>query len=243
MAEIALAGGAENQPIGTPHRPDAPITLDYEHASAQAAIGNLRDAYVDLLDRFFATATKAFGAKALKLKPHLATFASWVGYDLDGRNDIRWTFSFLVRIKEKQAALNDIRDRFLGLRGKLGDSAEVQRLSRQITGKLDLAIAAVDEQITALDQVGVGGFTLAEAANVITKPGRLQPRLHRAADGAARRHDRRRAERRGQVRRRRALGPHAGDRARHARTSTCASTPCRSTTRSAPSCTSRGRAI
>ncbi len=170
VAEIALSGAMEGQPIGTPHRPDSPLTLDYEHASAQAAIGNLRDAYVELLEAFFATATGAFGPKALKLSPKLATFASWVGYDLDGRNDIKWTFSFLIRIKEKQAALNDIRDRFLALKATLGDSAEVQRLSRQITGKLDLAIAAVDEQITALDQVGPGGFTLAEAANVITRP-------------------------------------------------------------------------
>jgi phosphoenolpyruvate carboxylase len=170
MAEIAVAGGPENQKIGTPHRPDSPITLEYEHASAQAAIANLRDAYIDLLSDFYAVAVAAFGDKALTVKPHLATVASWVGYDLDGRNDIRWTFSFLVRIKEKQAALNDIRDRFLALKAVLGDSAEVQRLSRQITGKLDLAIAAVDEQITALDQVGPGGFTLAEAANVITRP-------------------------------------------------------------------------
>jgi len=170
MTEIALEGGPENQVIGTPHRPDSPITLDYEHARAQAAIGNLRDGYVDLLDRFFAVATGAFGDKALKLKPRLATLASWVGYDVDGRNDIRWTFSFLVRIKEKHAALNDIRERFLALAPKLGNSAEVQRLSRQITGKLDLAIAAVDEQITALDQVRSDGFTLAEAANIITRP-------------------------------------------------------------------------
>jgi phosphoenolpyruvate carboxylase len=170
MAEIALAGGPENQPIGTPHRPDSPLTLDYEHARAQAAIGNLRDAYVDLLERFYATATSSFGPKALKLQPQLATVASWVGYDVDGRNDIGWTFSFLVRIKEKQAALNDIRDRFLALKSKLGDSSDVQRLSRQITGKLDLAIADVDEQITAIDQVGRDGFTLAEAANLITKP-------------------------------------------------------------------------
>jgi phosphoenolpyruvate carboxylase len=82
----------------------------------------------------------------------------------------------LVRIKEKRAALNDIRDRFLALKGQLGGSAEVQRLSRQLTGKLDLAIAAVDEQISALEQVGPGGFTLAEAANVITRPeGTISP--------------------------------------------------------------------
>ncbi len=170
MAHIALAGGPENQIIGTPHRPDIPVTLDYEHASAQAAIGNLRDAYVDLLGRFFTAATGAFGDQAFTVKPQLATLASWVGYDLDGRNDIAWTFSFLVRVREKRAALNDIRERFLELKGKLGDDGEVLRLSRQLTGKLDLAIADVDEQIAALSEVGSGGFTLAQAANVITRP-------------------------------------------------------------------------
>jgi phosphoenolpyruvate carboxylase len=92
-----------------------------------------------------------------------------VGYDLDGRTDIKWTFSFLIRLREKQAALNDIRDRFLVLKSDAGSGAEVQRLSRQLTGKLDLAIAAVDEQIAALDQIGPGGFTLSEAANAITR--------------------------------------------------------------------------
>src|SRR4029077_7171251 len=71
---------------------------------------------------------------------------------------------------EKRAALNDIRERFLELKGKLGDDGEVLRLSRQLTGKLDLAIPDVDEQIAALSEVGSGGFTLAQAANVITRP-------------------------------------------------------------------------
>ena len=169
IVEIAVSDDAEGKPIGLPHRPDSPITLEYEHAAAQAAIGNLREAYVELLECFFEVATASFGDRALKLSPRLATVASWVGYDLDGRTDIKWTFSFLIRLREKQAALNDIRDRFLALKPSLGDGPEVQRLARQITGKLDLAIAAVDEQIAALEQIGPGGFTLAEAANAITR--------------------------------------------------------------------------
>jgi len=168
IVEIAVSDDAADKPIG-PHCPDSPITLDYEHSAAQAAIGNLREAYVELLDRFYEVAIARYGDKAFTLAPRLASIASWVGYDLDGRTDIKWTFSFLIRLREKQAALNDIRDRFLALRGALGNAAEVQRLSRQITGKLDLAIAAVDEQIAALEQIGPGGFTLAEAANAITR--------------------------------------------------------------------------
>lgn len=169
IADIALAGKAPAERIGLPHRPDANITLDYEHRRVQNAIRNLRDAYTDLLSVFFETAHNAFGERAFKADPQLATFASWVGYDLDGRTDIKWTFSFLVRLKEKQAALSDIRERFLALKDDLGEDAEMVRLVRQLTGKLDLAIAAVDSHIAALENVGKDGFTLAHAANVITQ--------------------------------------------------------------------------
>lgn len=170
IVEMAVADEVDpNAVIGLPHRPDPNIDLAYEHSRAQKSISNFRDAYTELLQNFFSVAASRYGDKAFKLRPQLATVASWVGYDLDGRNDIKWTFSLLVRIKEKKAALNDIRERFLALRDLRGDDAEIQRLTRQLTGKLDLAIAAVDEHIDALERIGSDGFTLAEAANVITR--------------------------------------------------------------------------
>jgi phosphoenolpyruvate carboxylase len=169
MAEIAVSGTAKGQKIDLPHRPDPSLTLDYEHGRVQSAIRNLRDAYCDLLTDFFTTAHKTFGNRAFKTDPQLATFASWVGYDLDGRTDIKWTFSFIVRLKEKMAALADIRERFLALKDVLGEDGEMVRLSRQVTGKLDLAIAAAEAHIKALEAVGKDGFTLAQAANIITQ--------------------------------------------------------------------------
>ncbi|MES0402408.1 MAG: phosphoenolpyruvate carboxylase [Hyphomicrobium sp.] len=170
IVEMAVADKVDpNAVIGLPHRPDPNIDLAYEHSRAQKSISNFRDAYAELLQSFFSVAASRYGDKAFKLRPQLATVASWVGYDLDGRNDIKWTFSLLVRLKEKQAALNDIRERFLALKDLRGDNAEIQRLTRQLTGKLDLAIAAVDEHIDALERIGSDGFTLAEAANVITR--------------------------------------------------------------------------
>ncbi|MCP4780917.1 MAG: phosphoenolpyruvate carboxylase [Hyphomicrobium sp.] len=170
IVEMAVADKVDpNAVIGLPHRPDPNIDLAYEHSRAQKSISNFRDAYTELLQNFFSVAASRYGDKAFKLRPQLATVASWVGYDLDGRNDIKWTFSLLVRIKEKQASLNDIRERFLALKDLRGEDAEIQRLTRQLTGKLDLAIAAVDEHIDALERIGSDGFTLAEAANVITR--------------------------------------------------------------------------
>ena len=140
MIEIAVVGKPGTKPIGVPHRPDAPLTLEYEHKRAQDALLNLRGAYVDILKTFFEVAHREYGEKAFSVRPCLASFASWVGYDLDGRTDIKWNYSFLIRLREKRTALNDIRDRFLAIRPKLGDSGEALRLVRQLTGKLDLAI-------------------------------------------------------------------------------------------------------
>ncbi|KAB2943873.1 MAG: phosphoenolpyruvate carboxylase [Hyphomicrobium sp.] len=170
IVEIAVADEVDpNTRIGVPHRPDDNIDLAYEHGRAQNAIQNLRNAYVELLDSFFSAAVHRFGDKAYTLHPKLATFACWVGYDLDGRTDIDWRKSFILRLKEKRASLGDIRERFLALKSELPADGEAQRLSRQVTGKLDLTLAAVDEQIEALGKVMTTDAPLAEAANIITR--------------------------------------------------------------------------
>ena len=170
MVEITTNGEApEEGRLGTAHRPDDKIDLAYEHSRAQEAIRNLRSAYFDLLNSFFSVAAQRFGDRAFQLKPRLATIASWVGYDLDGRTDIQWSKSFLLRIEEKRAALVDIRERFLAIRHRISDEEGIMRVARQITGKLDLAIAAVDEQVKGLTNVLQGGGALARAANIITR--------------------------------------------------------------------------
>lgn len=170
MIDIAVSGAEPGETrIGLPHAPDTRIDLAYEHERAQDGIVNLRSSLNELLNSFFSTAAQRFGDKAYTLRPRLATFASWVGYDLDGRTDILWSYSFLLKLEEKRAALADIRERFLGLKHRIGDAESIQRLSRQVTGKLDLAIAAVDDQLRALKDVSGGHTSLAKAANIITR--------------------------------------------------------------------------
>lgn len=169
MVEIAVSDTADTATIGLPHRPEPSLTLQHEHKCAQEAIRNLRDAYEELLHGFYSVANTKFGPAAFKLRPHLTTVASWIGYDLDGRTDISWDFSFQVRLAEKRAALADIRERFILLKHKLGDGEAAQRIARQIVGKLDLGIAAVDEQSKAMSAIGSGPKALAGAANVLTK--------------------------------------------------------------------------
>ena len=40
-----------------------------------------------------------------KVVPQMLSVSTWVGYDLDGRDDISWVDSFLIRLKEKRIAL------------------------------------------------------------------------------------------------------------------------------------------
>lgn len=171
MVEIAVSDpGSSDITIGLPHRPSGTITLQHEHKCAQDAIQNLRNAYEELLHGFFSVASQKFGAAAYKVRPKLSTFASWVGYDLDGRTDIAWSFSFKVRLMEKRAALTDVRERFLAFKHKAGEASDAaQRIQRQLTGKLDLAIAAVDEQLKAMEAAAADPKGLAAAANIMTR--------------------------------------------------------------------------
>ncbi len=170
MVEIAVSREtAEGAEVGHPHRPDDTVDLAYEHARAQEVLLNLRTAYIELLNAFLSVSAQRFGFGAYKVRPKLASLACWVGYDLDGRTDIKWNHSFLLRLQEKRAALVEFRERFLVIRHRFGDSDATLRLVRQITGKLDLAVAAVDEQVRMLSNVGVSGASLSRAANVITR--------------------------------------------------------------------------
>ncbi|MGQ0455741.1 MAG: phosphoenolpyruvate carboxylase [Hyphomicrobium sp.] len=170
MVEIAVAEPQSGDvAIGLPHRPEPDLSLQHEHKCAQAAISNLRDAYEELLHGYYSVASRNYGDAAYKLRPKLTTLASWIGYDLDGRTDIAWTFSIYVRLVEKRAALVDLRERFVVLKHKLTEGDAAQRVARQITGKLDLAIAALDEQIKAVDGLRHDPSQLSAAANVLTK--------------------------------------------------------------------------
>lgn len=168
---VAIASGeiAADAPIGLAHRPDATISLDYEHKAVQRCIHNLRDAFEELLNAFYSTAAANFGERAFKFRPRIATMASWVGYDLDGRTDIKWAHSFVLKLEEKVAALQDIRGRFILLKHRMTDAADVQRLARQVVAKLDLAIASAQKQLDALRAAVEGPQKLSDAANVITE--------------------------------------------------------------------------
>lgn len=87
-----------------PHVRDA-ITLDSEHADAMAAIARAQDARDELNRLLIASARKAWPDQWRGLAPVPMRFASWVGYDMDGRTDISWATSLRYRLSEKAERL------------------------------------------------------------------------------------------------------------------------------------------
>ena len=154
IVEIAVADGADPN---TPHRRcrtgPTEYHLAYEHGRAQNAIQNLRNAYVELLDSFFSARSHASATRRTRCAPSSrrsppgSATISTAAPTSSGRN------SFILRLQEKRASLADIRERFLGLQGELRPTARRSACRARSPASSTSTIAAVDEQIEALDKV------------------------------------------------------------------------------------------
>jgi len=81
------------------------ITLHFEHGEVSAAIAHAGDARDRLNAALFETARARWPGQWLDLAPLPFRFATWVGYDMDGRTDIAWSTSVGFRLDEKARRL------------------------------------------------------------------------------------------------------------------------------------------
>ncbi|MEG3597644.1 MAG: phosphoenolpyruvate carboxylase [Pseudomonadota bacterium] len=104
-AVAAAVGNGEAASVSDPHeRPE--ITLGYEHDRAMAAMANAQDARDRIVETVLASAQQAFPDRWHEARPLPFRFASWVGYDMDGRTDIKWYTSIAFRLAEKAQRLD-----------------------------------------------------------------------------------------------------------------------------------------
>ncbi|MGD8326160.1 MAG: phosphoenolpyruvate carboxylase [Sphingomonadales bacterium] len=136
-------------------RPNLEITLQDEREMAGRALANAQLALCEIYDAVLRRAEKIHGSRVWRLRPKLATVASWVGYDLDGRSDIDWATSLRFRYLSaaEQAAL--YRDEWAKvLKGwdsdKARDVGDALKELSEIYGKIS---AVVPENASDLDQV------------------------------------------------------------------------------------------
>ena len=98
----AAGGGKAVSPVEV-ERPE--ITLPYEHERAMAAMANAQDARDAINQSLFECASANWPDRWRELEPLPFRFASWVGYDMDGRTDIKWYTSIAFRLSEKAQRL------------------------------------------------------------------------------------------------------------------------------------------
>jgi phosphoenolpyruvate carboxylase len=106
----AVATSASSGEIGAGTTCTAPqvhdtITLDYEHQAAMAAIARAQVARDRIVGALLDSARARWPDEWRKLQPLPLRFASWVGYDMDGRTDISWATSLRYRLSEKAERL------------------------------------------------------------------------------------------------------------------------------------------
>jgi phosphoenolpyruvate carboxylase len=105
VAVAASAEGSDNALLCAAPAERAAVTLDHEHRAAMAAMARAQDARDAIVARLLAEAQARWPDQWRALRPLPFRFASWVGYDMDGRTDIGWHTSIAFRLAEKAERL------------------------------------------------------------------------------------------------------------------------------------------
>ena len=133
------------------------LTLDYEHGEAMRAIVHAQDARDRIVERIFEQAQARWPDRWRELAPVPFRFATWVGYDMDGRTDIKWHTSIAYRLAEKARRL-----------GRYADCLEGIAPGHQLVDQLRRAAAHAGRHATEFEADLSDPAALAAAANGLT---------------------------------------------------------------------------
>ncbi len=105
VAAAASSGDFDARLVCVPGQARGSVTLEHEHDEAMAAITRAAEARDRMVGTVLAGAAQRWPDRWRHLRPVPFRFASWVGYDMDGRTDIGWTTSLKFRLQEKTMRL------------------------------------------------------------------------------------------------------------------------------------------
>lgn len=124
------------------------------------AIGNIHKALRRVYAVVFEVAQGLYPDQWQTLTPRLLTVASWVGYDLDGRADIRWSDTLRMRMDVERLALVDYLANLEAIGG--ADVAAAEALLRCSIKTLDEDLDRLNLDPENADEVGEFSRALAE---------------------------------------------------------------------------------
>ena len=164
LCELALDGAGDSPSrrarliaIGQrEHRPDRPLELGEEHRQSVDALVNLHGALSQVYGLVFEVAEELYPERWTELSPRLVTFASWVGYDLDGRSDIPWTVTFAKRLQVQILQLERYRQASQALRATVAGGSGLGDLLELLGARLALAIKQAEDEMAIFADPAAG---------------------------------------------------------------------------------------
>jgi len=124
-------------------------SLDDELAAANEAVHNARAALRPLLEAAVDVGAEQYPERYRELDPRICTIATWVGFDLDGRNDIAWNKSLSCRYELALAGVSELQKRY----------SELCSSHAALIGKLESAARLIKASLETL----ANGFALGAA--------------------------------------------------------------------------------
>ncbi len=137
-----------------PHDRDA-ITLDYEHEEAMKALTHAQAARDRIVGEVLDAARAQWPRRWREVRPCPFRFATWVGYDMDGRTDIGWHTSIRYRLAEKAERL-------------AGYAAALAQAAPAVAARLARAGERAGEMAALFAQDLTDPAALSAAANTLT---------------------------------------------------------------------------
>ena len=142
----------------THHGSKEAITLLDEQRFGLMAMGNVHKALRRIYAIVFDVARDLYPDNWKSLTPRLLTVASWIGYDLDGRADIRWSDTLSMRMGVEQLALKE----YIVSVDELGAGAELDEIKALLSNTLDHVTADMERLATDPDSTDdMGKFSRA----------------------------------------------------------------------------------
>jgi len=132
-----------------------PVTLEREHEDAMRALENAQAARAVIVRDLLDHARERWPDDWRSLAPLPFRFATWVGYDMDGRTDIGWNTSLRYRLAEKARRLS-------------GYARDLSAPAPEIAATLGRAARLADDMAQRFAGDLSAPAALSEAANALT---------------------------------------------------------------------------
>ncbi|MCB9960318.1 MAG: phosphoenolpyruvate carboxylase [Rhodospirillaceae bacterium] len=182
LAAIAAGRRDDGQPLSdgdgvaivqrasrTEHRSDPDISLMREHALSMEALRTLQEALREVYRIALGVARQRWPDRWRELTPRLITAASWVGYDLDGRSDIRWTDTLVNRLILQVYHLRGHLAALRPIQAELsGDPSLTEPLELMDT-RIAFAIAQLEDEVAAFGACDPGDPGFVERIRQISR--------------------------------------------------------------------------